>query len=172
MTNADPLQATDNLLIKRLKVSGLLSFGPTGIDLPLRGLNVFIGANGSGKSNLIEVLALLRAAPKSLPAPLKEMGGVRGWLWKGKSVAEEAVIDAVVTNPGKKMDLRHVLSMRENGSRFEVSDERIEDEKAYPKHENPFFYYQYQRGHPVLRDFQDKDRRLKRELVLPEESIL
>ena len=46
------------MLIQRLKVSGLLSFGPQGIDLPLGNLNVLIGPNGSGKSNLLEVLAL------------------------------------------------------------------------------------------------------------------
>lgn len=173
MTHPDGSQARDSLLLTRLKVSGLLSFGPTGIDLPLRGLNVLIGANGSGKSNLIEVLALLRASPKSLPAPVKAMGGVRESLWKGQAAAEEAIIDAVVTNPGKGMALRHMLTIREHGSRFEVADERIENEKAYPgKHQDPYFYYRYQRGHPVLQDFQDTERRLKREQVLPEESIL
>jgi len=43
------------------------------VDLPLRDLNVFIGANGSGKSNFLEILALLKAAPRSLPDPIKEM---------------------------------------------------------------------------------------------------
>ena len=49
------------MMIHRLKVSGLLSFGPQGIDLPMEPLNVLIGPNGSGKSNLLEVLTLLRA---------------------------------------------------------------------------------------------------------------
>src|SRR3954452_6057511 len=71
------------MLIRNLKVSGLLSFGARGIDLPLTALNVLIGPNGSGKSNLLEVLALLRAAPSNLPAPVREMGGVREWLWNG-----------------------------------------------------------------------------------------
>ena len=44
------------MLIRRLKVSGLLSCGPSGIDLPMEPLNVLIGPNGSGKSNLLEVL--------------------------------------------------------------------------------------------------------------------
>ena len=35
------------MLIHRLKVTGLLSFGPGGIDLPLKPLNVLIGPNGS-----------------------------------------------------------------------------------------------------------------------------
>ncbi len=160
------------MLIKQLKVSGLLSFGPTGIDLPLQNLNVLIGPNGSGKSNLLEVLALLRAAPKSLPSPVKEMGGVREWLWKGKDAPKEAVIDAVVTNPAKNMDLRHLLAIREHGSRFEVADEKIENEHAYSGKSAAYFYYRYQRGHPVLFDFKDQKRKLKREQVRPEESIL
>ena len=50
------------MLIERLRVQGLLSFGPDGIDLPLESLNVLIGPNGSGKSNLLQVLGLLRTA--------------------------------------------------------------------------------------------------------------
>ena len=51
------------MLIRRLKVSGLLLFGPKGIDLSMEPLNVLVGPNGSGKSNLLEVLASLRALP-------------------------------------------------------------------------------------------------------------
>ena len=72
------------MFIYRLRISGLLSFGPDGIDLPLEKLNVLIGPNGSGKSNVLEVLSLLRASPTSSPQPVKEMGGVWEWLWKGK----------------------------------------------------------------------------------------
>ena len=39
-----------DMLFHRLKFSGLLSFGPEGIDLPMQPLNVLIGPNGSGKS--------------------------------------------------------------------------------------------------------------------------
>ena len=52
------------MLIRRLKVSGLLSFGPRGVDLPMEPLSVVIGANGSGESNLLEVIGLLRGAAK------------------------------------------------------------------------------------------------------------
>jgi predicted ATPase len=160
------------MLIENLKVSGLLSFGPTGIDLPLRQLNVLIGTNGSGKSNLIEVLSLLRASVKSLPEPVKEMGGVREWLWKGKASAKRAIIDAVISNPAGKMSLRHVLAIQEHGARFEVADERIENEHPYDNYDDAYFYYRYQQGNPALQDFQDVKRPLKREQVNPEDSIL
>ena len=59
-----------------LKISGMLSFGPEGVDLPMEQLNVLIGPNGSGKSNFIEALALLQAAPRDLSGPVRRMGGI------------------------------------------------------------------------------------------------
>lgn len=160
------------MLIHRLKVSGLLSFGPTGIDLPLEGLNVLIGPNGSGKSNLLEVLALLRAAPSHLPEPVKEMGGIKEWLWKGPASRAEAVIDALVDNLVGSMPVRHVLQVSEHGGRFEVTDERIEDESPLRGATEPHFYYRFQHGRPVLNELSKPRRDLKRESVKPEESIL
>lgn len=159
------------MLLKRIKVSGLLSFGPTGIDLPLRELNVFIGANGSGKSNLLEVLALLRAAPKNLSAPVRAMGGVREWLWKGHPSPDEAVIEVVAKWPKgfvQFKDVRHVLALREHGGRFEVADEQIEDDAPAPSKT----HYRYRRGGPLLHDSENNERMLRPEQVTPEESIL
>ena len=38
----------------------------------LEPLNVLIGSNASGKSNLIEALSLLQAAPRDIQAPIRE----------------------------------------------------------------------------------------------------
>lgn len=160
------------MLIHRLRVSGLLSFGPDGIDLPMQDLNVLIGPNGSGKSNLVEVLSLLRASPTNLPQPVKEMGGVREWLWKGKESAHVATIEATVSNPQGKMPVRHVLKITEHGERFEVVDERIENERPRPGQADTYFYYRFQDGHPVLNDFSQQRLQLQRENIKPEESIL
>ncbi|MGA2749290.1 MAG: AAA family ATPase [Verrucomicrobiota bacterium] len=164
------------MLLKNLKVAGLLSFGPDGMDLPLRALNVFIGPNGSGKSNFLEILALLKAAPRALPEPVKEMGGVREWLWKGSGGSGEATIEALIDNPKGKMDLRHFLAIRENGGRFEVVDERIENGQPYPGTVQPFFHYNFRRGHPMLKEriepHGEQDRSLQPQQILPEESIL
>ena len=167
-----------NLLIRRLKISGMLSFGPQGIELPMEPLNVLIGPNGSGKSNFIAALALLQAAPKDLSAPVKRMGGISEWLWKGDDAPPPATIDAVVNYPEGTMPLRHVLEIGRQGERFEVGDERIENESPNAGETQPYFYYRYRRGNPVINDFIDelggprRERRLRRSTVYPEESIL
>jgi len=113
------------MLIRRLKVSGLLSFGPKGIDLPMEPLNVLIGPNGSGKSNLLEVLALLRAAPRNLAEPVRRRGGIWEWLWKGETSPGEASVEAIVYPRSRKGPLRHALTMADNGGRLEVTAEEI-----------------------------------------------
>lgn len=68
------------MLFHRLQIEGMLSFGPTGIDLSMEPLNVLIGPNGSGKTNFLEAIALLRAAPRDLGDPLVA-DGIVAWLW-------------------------------------------------------------------------------------------
>lgn len=160
------------MLIHRLKVRGLLSFDPYGIDLPLESLNVFIGPNGSGKSNFLEVLALLRAAPTGLPEPVKEMGGIKEWLSKGPSLPRYASIDAEIDHPAGSVPVRHLLQIAENGSRFELVDERIEDKSLLGGEEEPHFYYRFRQGYPILTDLSKTERNIKRESLNPEESIL
>ena len=113
------------MLIRRLKVSGLLSFGPKGIDLPMEPLNVLIGPNGSGKSNLLEVLALLRAAPRSLAAPVKRRGGIWEWLWKGKESPHAATVETIVERQDSEAPLRHTLTFTDNGGRLQVTAEEV-----------------------------------------------
>ena len=175
------------MMIHRLKVSGLLSFGPRGIDLPMEPLNVLIGPNGSGKSNLLEVLALLRAAPRELARPIKRSGGIWEWLWKGDESPHKATMEATVNNPEKDSPLRHMLEFTDHGGRFEVTDERIECT------ETEFSYRLYQGRHTFDVQTEPKDQRtssrpirsdsapivseslglnMYRERTKPEESVL
>jgi predicted ATPase len=62
------------MLLRKVKLENLLSFRNTEVEL--RGLNVLIGANASGKSNLIEAIGLLQAAPVDLSAGIRRLGGV------------------------------------------------------------------------------------------------
>lgn len=168
--------------IKGLRIKNLLSFGPDAKYLALAPLNVLIGPNGSGKSNFLEAISLLQAAPKDLSAPVKEVGGVRDWLWKGAS-SPEASLEVLVENPKGQMAVRHVMNFTEHGSRFELVEEWIEEERAQPGKTAPHFFYRFGNGHPVLKEAPGKEaatqgmdaektRELKRETLNPEQSIL
>ena len=84
------------MLIHRLKIAGLLSFGPDGVDLAMEPLNVLIGPNGSGKSNFLEAIALLRAAPSGITDPISRMGGVESWLWNGRDALDSFTLEASI----------------------------------------------------------------------------
>jgi predicted ATPase len=71
----------------------LLSYGKEETMLELEPLNVLIGANASGKSNLIDAISLLAAAPRNLLAPFREGGTVEDWLWKGAKDASAALVE-------------------------------------------------------------------------------
>jgi AAA15 family ATPase/GTPase len=60
-----------HLLLLQLCLRNFLSFGPATPPCDLSNLNVLIKPNGSGKSNLIEAFALLRAAHISPAATSK-----------------------------------------------------------------------------------------------------
>ena len=127
------------MLIRKLKVSGLLSFGPKGIDLPMEPLNVLIGPNGSGKSNLLEVLGLLRAAPRSLAAPVKRRGAFGEWLWKGEESPLEATVEAIVERRDAEAPLRHTLTFADNGGRLQVTAEEVANAEA-PESDTESYY--------------------------------
>jgi len=65
-----------------------------------------------------------------------------------------------------------VLEITEHGERFEVTDERIENEHPREGQPDAYFYYRFQQGHPALNDLSEQRRGLRRESVKPEESIL
>lgn len=158
------------MLLQTIRLSNFLSFGDS-TELTLRPLNIIIGPNGSGKSNLIESIDLLRSAPGKLLTPIREGGGVRDWLWKGSTQTPTAQVEAVVSNPKGQASLRYVLSFTEVGQRFEIVDERIENDQPDTGHDKPYFYYKFESGHGVL-NIKGTSRRLQREDIDPTASIL
>ena len=73
----------DTRFIKSIRLRNLLSFGPESEAIELGPLNVLIGPNGSGKTNFIEAISILQAAPRDIAMPFREGGGTREWIWKG-----------------------------------------------------------------------------------------
>ena len=159
------------MLIRRIRQTNLLSFGPDSGGLELKRLNVLIGPNGSGKSNLLESIDILRSAPRDLAAPIREGGGIHDWIWRGKP-EDTANIQAIVENPQWPQALRYHLGFVERGQRFELTQEFIGDEQSSKGHEDSSIYYVQSNGQATL-NYKDKTKRdFLLEEVEREQSIL
>ncbi len=166
--------------IHSLQLQNFLSYGSEGETIELQPLNVLIGSNASGKSNLIEAMGVLKATPTDLVAPIRQGGGISDFLWKGEKGIPTAKIEAILDYPERTMPLRYQISFTAVGQRLEVVDEAIEDmEPRHSSESQPFFYYRYSdRGRPVINVIQDNEqqtktlRTLRREDIIPDQSIL
>ncbi len=156
-------------LVREISLRNILSFGPELLTVGLGKLNILIGPNGSGKSNLIEALGLLRYTPSDLRAFIRERGGVAEWVWKG-TPKETGYIDAVISSPFRQ-PLRHVLAFHSEKQGFRLDDERIQNEHPDPGEEDPYFYYQYCHGRPIV-NTAGEQRHLRRETVESDQSII
>lgn len=114
------------MFVDRLVLKNLLSFKDSTVELGQ--LNVLIGPNAVGKSNLIEAISLLQAAATSLPKEILRGGGVRQWLWLGEKVASpiaslECRVNLITgrqTGP-----LAYSLSFSEEANGFVIVDESL-----------------------------------------------
>ncbi|NQU64734.1 MAG: AAA family ATPase [SAR324 cluster bacterium] len=167
----NPNSANNPEVLRQITPRNLLSFGPDTDPLTLKSLNILIGPNGTGKSNLLEAIVLMRAAPSDFRSVIRRGGGVRDWIWKGGKRAL-ASIDLVFSNPKSSQSLRHILAFREDEQGFQLEDERIENEMAYPKENDPYFYYHFDQGYPVINTVEDKVRKLARDTIDSSLSIL
>ena len=125
------------MFIHRIRLKNLLSFGPKGLDLELKPLNVLIGPNGSGKSNFIEAVGLLKAAPRDFREPILEGGGVGDWIWRGAPGAMSASVEVVVDNPQGRQPLRYGFEFAQRNQHFWMVSERLEEEGPCPDKEDP-----------------------------------
>jgi len=165
--------------IHSIRLDGFLSFAPGSPPLELEPLNVLIGPNASGKSNLIEAFELLRSTPTDFAGAIRDGGGPREWIWKGLPHAGSATIETVLAkeNPAWK-PLRHRLEFSTVQNRVEVLDEAIEELEPVPGKAEPFFYYRFQHGDPVINISQSEgderraERRLRREDFRSDQSVL
>jgi len=165
------------LFIRTMRLQNLLSYGDEDEEIELQPLNVLIGANASGKSNLIEAIGLLKATPTDLTAPIRKGGGVSDLLWKGQKEITTAKIEATIDYPEGLMPLRYRMGLTVVGQKPELVDETVENERSYPGEADVYFYYRYQQGRPVLNiknssDGQRSQRSLRREDLILDQSVL
>jgi predicted ATPase len=111
------------LLLRSIRLKNLLSYGSEGETLELEPLNVLIGPNASGKSNLIDAISVLAAAPRDLFKPFWEGGGTSEWLWKGSLKLPRAELEALVEY--RQGPLQYRLALTAVNFRLKLMGERI-----------------------------------------------
>lgn len=160
-------------LLHSIELKNLLSCGDDAGELQLKSLNVFIGPNASGKSNLIAALSLLAATPGDLHEPVRQGGGIGEWLWKGGAASPIASIDAIVNLDSKRSPLRYKISFSEQDYRFILIDEAIE---LVPPSSSAGLYRYERDGEPTLwiltEDGHRKERSLAGDEIKVNQSIL
>lgn len=163
------------MLIKSLQLANLLSYGPDHPPIELRPLNVLVGANGSGKSNFLEAISLLQAAPDQITRPVRDGGGIHDWLHQtaGQTGARpDAWVEAVIADTQGTNHFRYRVAFNETAGRFQIQDEFLEYEKIQPGKAQPYFFYRWNGGHPVLNAKGMGERGLQRDSIQPDLSIL
>ena len=158
--------------IERISVCNLLSFGESSEPLELRPLNVLIGINGTGKSNLIETIALLASmnSKRGMSGYIGQSGGILNWLWKGTEAIPIAMLDVSVRLPDGR-HFKHRIAFTRVEQSIEVVDEVVAllSSRGDRYQRRPLFGFQ--KGVPVVRPH-GRARFLKRSDVNFTQSIL
>ena len=169
-------------MIKSIRLTNFLSFGTDSKAIELSPLNVIVGRNGSGKTNFLEAVDLLRNASSTMTTAIREGGGIADWLYKGAKKSP-ATMTFIVENRAQVSktsfpNLLYKITFADEGQRFTILDEKITSTEPGQGHSEPYIFYDYCEGHPVLNvksgnnDADYYERRLSREEISPEQSIL
>lgn len=110
------------MFLQKIKLENLLSFKDT--ELELRPLNVLIGPNASGKSNLIRAIGLLRSLPTDLSAEIAAGGGPRGWI--NQRTRGNASIQIAGALKPRVISFDYKFSFAENGPGYRVIVDKLD----------------------------------------------
>ncbi len=160
--------------IREITPRNLLSFGPDQKPIELRPLNVLIGPNASGKSNLIEAINLMRNAPRDMQAVTRKGGGVQEWICKYGEQGSAGMQWVVASG---RVPLFHSIRFNSYGSSFAVIDEVIQEREGYAERNHPSVHepetlYRNSASQPMLRVGQGQFRQINPQELNPAQSIL
>ena len=166
------------MFIKTLRIKGMLSFQD--MSLEMRPLNVLIGPNASGKSNLIEMVALLQATPRDLAGFIRKNGGITEWLWKGDNrrngLSANGSIEVILNIPELR-PLRYFIEIGQRGQYLDIVGERLEYEQPDYGHFEPYRYFDVKEGRGMMRVHSEDDtsvrtRPITADTLTPGQSVL
>lgn len=125
-------------MIKELNLKNWKSFETT--TLYIDPLNILIGTNASGKSNVLDAFILLYrlAWGKQILSSVNgdsELSEIRGGLdWVVRKGETECELQIITDSNNKDTDFKYTLRLRRiNGSRFELCGENLESIKKRPR---------------------------------------
>jgi predicted ATPase len=105
--------------------NNVLSFAPNSKYVRLKELNVLVGTNGSGKSNVIEVFSLLSTIPSGHDGEyISKNGGIEQWLWRGPDSSEDAAFIAV-TLGSEAEELLYEIRFKNESNRPQIVFEAV-----------------------------------------------
>jgi predicted ATPase len=176
-------------LIRSVRLENLLSYGSKAEEIKLEPLNVIIGRNASGKSNLVEALSLLRSTSSGLANYIRQAGGISDYLWKGGNGNSQGLpiarLSVVVDYPKGVVPLRYDIGFTMSGQAVAVVDESIRNERPRPSRKRQVdSFYSFHEGEAELSLLKFVDRRSEsvdrskqslsksRGEINPDESIL
>jgi predicted ATPase len=109
------------MFLQKIKLENLLSFKEA--ELELRPLNVLIGPNASGKSNLIRAIGLLRSVPKNLAGEIASGGGTRAWINQRTKATASIQVEGKIPAPAASFEYQFSFSAAGDG--FNVFDDKL-----------------------------------------------
>ena len=138
--------------IRTLRLKNFLSYGSEGEEIELQPLNVLIGPNASGKSNLIDAVGILQSTPNDINTPFRQGGGIGEWLWKGENNSNNiptATIEATVDYHEEPIPLRYQISFTMVGQKLEIVDEAV-DKQIKNTLLREVYFFRHQNAKPLL----------------------
>lgn len=116
-------------LIEKIKLRNILSFGDKGEEITLEPLNIIIGQNASGKSNLVDVIKLLRSVPQEgkFYDFINETGQIVQWTWNGKKTSKYSTLGVIINTPKDKFEYEIEFSEVDKWI-INIADEKIKNQ--------------------------------------------
>jgi len=124
------------------------------VSLPLRPLSVMIGANGTGKTSVLEVLSLLaNSAQTKLSDFISDLGGLSSVLTYDR--AEELRLGISMTVQGYE-PLEYSLALKPQGIAYLISEEKLSQDRGFTQ---PFLHIDS--NGPDIRYFEVDQKKLQ-----------
>jgi len=155
-------QLRGNLPLKELIIEGLLSFNEK-TAFRFGKLNILVGANGSGKSNLIDCIRILKYSPLDIQETFRD-SGFEEWLHRGNSLQDGvAYVQVEAELPVVGSTVLHRIRLGPTQNSRALLEEVISNVQDENNSQDPYFIGSY-RSDAVLTSAGSGKRRRRRGL--------